>query len=73
MADPLTITAIIAGVASAVVAIAGAFHYKLKMRCCMCCQSECTENETERDIRRINSSKNTSKSKNYSVSSIKSI
>ena len=72
MADPLTITAIIAGIASAVVAIAGALHYKIKMKCC-CCQTDCSENETERDMRRMNSSKNTSKPNNYSVSSIKSI
>ena len=66
MADPLTITAIITGVASAIVAILGGLHYKLKMKCC-CCQSDCIENETQREIKKIN---NSSK---YSVSSIKSI
>ena len=65
MTDPLTITLIITGIASAVVGIAGALHYKIKMKCC-CCQSDCTENETERDIKRI-------KKTNFSVSSIKSI
>ncbi len=61
MTDPLTITAIIAGVASAVVAIAGAVHYRIRIKCC-CCQTDCTENETEKDIKRI-----------QKVSSIKSI
>ena len=66
MTDPLTITLIITGIASAIVGIAGALHYKIKMKCCMCCQSDCTENETERDIKKI-------KKTNLSVSSIKSI
>jgi anaerobic ribonucleoside-triphosphate reductase len=66
MTDPLTITAIITGVASAIVAILGGLHYKLKMRCCMCCESDCTENETQREIKKINKN-------NFSVSSIKSI
>ena len=63
MTDPLTITAIITGVASAIVAILGGIHYKLKMRC-FCCQSDCTENETQREIKKI---------KMNSASSIKSI
>lgn len=65
MADPLTITAIIASIASALVAVVGALHYKLKMKCC-CCQSDCTENETQREIKKINKT-------NLSLSSIKSI
>ena len=66
MTDPISITLIITGIASAIVAVAGALHYKIKMRCCMCCQSDCVENETERDIKKI-------KKTNLSVSSIKSI
>jgi hypothetical protein len=65
MTDPITITLIITGLASAIVGIVGAIHYKIKMRCC-CCQSDCVENETERDIKKI-------KKTNLSVSSIKSI
>ena len=65
MTDPITITLIITGIASAIVGIVGAIHYKIKMRCC-CCQSDCVENETERDIKKI-------KKTNLSVSSIKSI
>jgi predicted benzoate:H+ symporter BenE len=64
MADPLTITAIITGIASAIVAILGGIHYRLKIKCGMCCQSDCTENETQREIKKI---------KINSVSSIKSI
>jgi len=63
MADPLTITAIITGIASAIVAILGGIHYRLKMKCC-CCESDCLENETQREIKKI---------KINSVSSIKSI
>lgn len=63
MTDPLTITVIITGIASAIVAIAGGLHYKLKMKCC-CCQTDCIENETEKDIKKI---------KKLSSSSIKSI
>ena len=63
MADPLTITVIITGIASAIVAIAGALHYKIRMKCC-CCATDCVENETERDIKKI---------KKLSASSIKSI
>jgi hypothetical protein len=66
MTDPLTITVIITSIASAIVAILGGIHYKLKMKCCMCCESDCIENETERDIKKI-------KKTNLSVSSIKSI
>ncbi len=61
MIDPLTITAIITGITSAIVAILGGLHYKLKMRCC-CCESDCIENETQREIKKIEK-----------VSSIKSI
>jgi len=65
MTDPLTITLIITGIASAIVGIAGALHYKIKMKCC-CCQSDCIENETERDVKKI-------KKTNLSISSLKSI
>ena len=61
MTDPISITLIITGIASAIVAVAGALHYKIKMRCC-CCQSDCMENETEQQIKKIKK-----------VSSIKSI
>ena len=61
MTDPISITLIITGIASAIVAVAGALHYKIKMRCC-CCQSDFMENETEQQIKKIKK-----------VSSIKSI
>lgn len=68
MTDPITITLIITGIASAIVGIVGAIHYKIKMRCC-CCQSDCVENETEQEIKNTKKIKKT----NLSVSSIKSI
>jgi hypothetical protein len=43
-----------------------AVYYKLKIKCGMCCQSDCTENETQREIKKINKT-------NLSLSSIKSI
>jgi hypothetical protein len=65
MTDPLTITLIITGIASAIVAILGGLH-KFKIKCC-CCQTDCLENETEKQIKDIK------KIQKLSVSSIKSI
>jgi hypothetical protein len=64
MADPITIVVIVSGILTALSAFLGGIHYKFKMKCC-CCQSDCIENETEKDIKRIK--------RIEKVSSIKSI
>ena len=64
MADPITIVVIVTGILTALSAFLGGIHYKLKLKCC-CCQSDCIENETEKDIKRIK--------RIETVSSIKSI
>jgi len=64
MADPITIVVIVTGILTALSAFLGGIHYKLKLKCC-CCQSDCIENETEKDIKRLK--------RIETVSSIKSI
>ena len=64
MTDPITIVVIVTGILTAVSAFLGGLHYKIKMKCC-CCQSDCIENETEKQINQIK--------KLEKVSSIKSI
>jgi hypothetical protein len=50
--EPVSIFAIISGIVAGTTVLIGAIHFKFKFRC-GCCESDCSENEQQREIKRV--------------------